>query len=933
MNDTVTIVYGAGGAGNGATAPAETGLSYFDVYVGPSYSHADNEGIGSAEVQDTEKSAKIPNPPFVSVQSQAGTGTVTITAMKAVGDELVAVANDRTINAGQKGALVFTFTATGDMNGGAFSVTVDNSWPNPTPDNTSVMTTGSTGNLIPRQKELIVPIVSLSATQTITVTYGGTDKDHRVTAPGVPEAGSVFTFKTRSTPTGTFVAIPDTSPSDQDPRNFEVKVTQAADGSGKVTLPVAQRTVSAGSTGNTFEITYTAVGQMNGGKIQLEVPVGDGDTWTPLSRDNLTVQGSGLAVGEFSNNDRTVTYPITTLGKGDTVKFTYTGVEVQSTVSGDSDRNGVAGPEPKKVPLKVSVSGSKDAPLVLVGDAGEAMITVDNAADGSGTATIEFSSTNFSPIENDDVPANLEVDIAIKYTAIGDVSGADIVVDNPDNALKADPGLVSLELTIPVAFTLPQTDDAADPGYIEVSGGGGSGANLELFGRIVRVKNVLLARGSVITINYRKVLTPPARGNHPFTIRSQGRKDTKNTDATDKDDRHLVALSAGSPQVTIGPVISGSGSAEIVTPELTGDPPELHKFIAGKPGATIQFEFTVPGRLDGGDVKLRAPAGWVAPGRSSGSKGYTTVFPSSGVRIGSLVFDSTEASVVIPIIEMGKDDKLTITYGAGGGASGVDVPQVAGDHQFVVETITRGGVNSIETFETVAKDEAAENKLKITATALEGSGTFTPSPDNVPVTITSAPRTARLTFTYKAEGNINTIGVTTPANWPTFKHPSSTESNGRVTVSRGELSGVTAEASAGNTIISVNKLNLTENDIVTITYDVTTPTVVGPGEFRVTSGSSESGGGSPAEKMTVYVVSEDGSGKVASTDNDVAAVTSSNLNAVIGSDRRAGDKGDLVFFYNLASGEYIRSGELQITVPSTWSTPLEGQSRGEAIYS
>ena len=347
VNDTVTIVYGAGGAGNGATAPAQTGLSYFDVYVGPDYSSADDIGIGSGKDgagEGNTNGSKFSDSkaPFVSVQSKAGSGIVTITEMVADGDDLVADATtDRITTAGRKGALVFKFTAAGDMNGGAFSITLDNSWPAPNVNSTSATSDGSVSALIFRQQEIIVPIVTLSATQTITVTYGGKHKDHRVIAPGIPE-DSVFTFKTRSTSTGTFVAIADESDTDDDPRNFEVKVTQAADGSGSVAVAPAR--VTAGSTGNTFAITYTAVGQMDGGEIQLEVPGtnrGDAEPWTDL-RDHLSVQTtSGSVTGEtFPTNNRTVRYTISSLAKGGTVKFTYTDVEVQSVLSSDGDSDG-----------------------------------------------------------------------------------------------------------------------------------------------------------------------------------------------------------------------------------------------------------------------------------------------------------------------------------------------------------------------------------------------------------------------------------------------------------------------------------------------------------------------------------------------------------------------------------------------------------------
>ena len=321
--------------------------------------------------------------------------------------------------------------------------------------------------------------------------YGGLEK---VSAPEIPET-SVFTFKSKSTPSGTFVAITDPSDSDADIiRDFEVKVTQAADGSGKVTLPEAQRKVTAGSAGNTFNITYKAVGQMDGGKIQLSVPAGSGVTdeaWTAL-QENLTVQassGTSLTDRTF-DDDRTVTYTITTLRKDGTVTFNYTGVQVQSRIaprdginnnpdakdadgnptvgSGQTDEDDESGP----VPLVVRVTGSKDGDIAaegaVVGDT-EAKVTIDNAADGSGAATIVFEDRDGSreitvDDKNEDVPANRKVDIEITYAAAGDMSSA-------NNAYTPNADLVGVELTIPAGFPVPQTDEPDGVGFISVEGG------------------------------------------------------------------------------------------------------------------------------------------------------------------------------------------------------------------------------------------------------------------------------------------------------------------------------------------------------------------------------------------------------------------------------------------------------------------------------
>ena len=930
VGHTVTIVYGAGGGSSGATAPDTTGLSYFDVYVGPDYSSADNIGIGSAEGQG-DNAKLLTGAPFVSVQSQAGSGRVQIT------DD----SGDRTTNAGAKEVLTFRFTADGDMNGGAFSVTLDNSWPSfPVDENTNVESTGSTDAPIFRQREIIVPIVFLSATQTITVKYGGVEK---VSAPEIPET-SVFTFKSKSTPSGTFVAITDPSASDADIRHFEVKVTQAADGSGKVTLPEAQRKVTAGSAGNTFNIIYKAVGQMDGGKIRLSVPAGGGVTdeaWTAL-QENLTVQassGTSLTDRTF-DDDRTVTYTITTLRKDGTVTFNYTGVIVGSKIAPrdginnnrdakDADGNPTAGSvetdesdESGPVPLVVSVTGSKDGDIAAAGAVvsdTEANVTVDNAADGSGTATIAFEDRDSSRREitvdgkNEDVPANRKVDIEITYAAAGDMSKA-------NNAYTPDANLASVELTIPAGFPIPQATEADEVGFISVEGGGEP--TLDLFGRVVKIKNVLLAGDEGLRIGFKNVTTPHARGTHTFTIRSQGRVATG-----DPPDRGLKELIAGSPRVTIGSVVSGSGSAVITMPAADKDDDDRHKVIAGKLGATIVFEFTAEGSMDGGEVQLIVPSDWVAPGgedslNSSNRKGHTTVTYSPGVRIGSLSFPQVlggDPSVIIPIVAMRKDQKLVIKYGAGGGASGVDVPQLDDlPHPFNIQTSTRG-----ESFAVIATDSA---KLEIISTALAGSGKVVVSPDSAPASTRNdqgqirVDRRTTLRFQYTAAGNISTVGMGLPSNWPSFQHSSSAETNGRVSTNRGTLAGPTRESPSNDLTVTFSP-KLTEGQTVTITYsNVSVPTDAAEYDFPF---SSEGGAFDPPVK--VYVVSEDGSGKVSNSASETGQVTKNadigEGNVVIERGRRAGEKGNLVFYYNLAADEYVRNGEVRIMVPSGWTVP------------
>ena len=146
--------------------------------------------------------SKHDNPPFVSVQSQAGSGTVQIT------DD----SGDQTTNAGAKEVLTFTFTANGDMNGGAFSVILDNSWPSfPTSGNTKVDVSWFYRRTdFSAARDYCADCLFVSNTGQL---LWNTVVLEKVSAPEIPET-SVFTFKSKSTPSGTFVAITDPSESD-----------------------------------------------------------------------------------------------------------------------------------------------------------------------------------------------------------------------------------------------------------------------------------------------------------------------------------------------------------------------------------------------------------------------------------------------------------------------------------------------------------------------------------------------------------------------------------------------------------------------------------------------------------------------------------------------------------------------------------------------
>ena len=944
--NTIEITYSE------VTVPVDAVSTEFDVYVGPDFSEV---GIGSGSGFDTAKFDRS-KAPIVYVQAGHGSGIVTIE--EDVDNNGVADGDsDQIVHAGEELALIFTFTADGDMDGGQFIMNVDSSWPQPTNVNTKVTSTGTTDNVSIRsqRREIIVTLESLSANQIITVRYGGGEK---ISAPGIPQI-SEFSFESTSTEGGVPAGI---NPPDDSPDIFKVEVIQAADGSGKVTLAESQRTVFAGSSGNDFSITYEAVGVIDSGQIEFTVP----DAWTPFKDTDDTVHLTTTAAGislsdeEPDVNDRTITYDISTSRAGGTVTFRYTNVIVQAVIAdaasdgidndgdgltdgGDTDETGAG-----QVLLDVKVKGDDESGrnLESVTDT-EAKITIDNTADGGGLAeiTIAEAGTATSLPKNedgvyDDVYAGHKVDITIVYTADGTMSSAlddnlSIATEGSDLDL-ARKGLTSLELTIPSAFTRPDYGTDTDaPGHLTVTHSRGSARptpQFKPFGYSPKITNVVLARDETLTITFENVTTPAALGSHDFIVRSQGRA------AVDGDGRSLKPLTAGYPRVTIGSVKSGVGDAYVHsingTVIVADDRAKLDKkkILGGQEGVTIEFVFKATGAFDG-EVRFDAPSGWNEPGGESGVPGYTQVrfdpSPSSGASIGSTTdfkYERVNQAIIIPV-KMGKDDQLVIAYGANGGNSGLRVPEVnsARAYNFDIETKRKGDTS----FADVPKARNNAVDLQIQATPIDGSGTVNVDTDVVINTTDNNERKRDLVFTYRAHGEIGSVRLERPTPWPQFQHPENTgtdvdNNGGKVSIS-GDRQG-TSNLGAGATASSVRfdfSPKLTEGQSVRIRYqNVRIPTAAAEYQFKFFSGTAVGGQGLLVSNVSVIVVSEDGSGKVSSTVRDTGEQSNNEL--VIENVRRAGIETILVFYYNLDDSgadekEYIRNGRLRITAPSEWT--------------
>lgn len=144
----------------------------------------------------------------------------------------------------------------------------------------------------------------------------------------VPAAGDQFTILTGSSLSGTFNGLAQGADLTVGTTRFSVDYTTtsvvltalAADGSG--TMGVSPTHLTAGSTGDRLTFTYTAgAGGTAGGQVDLTVPAG----WTAPTASNVTAS-TGTLGAITGSGPWTVPVSGLTLGSGDTLTITYSGV-------------------------------------------------------------------------------------------------------------------------------------------------------------------------------------------------------------------------------------------------------------------------------------------------------------------------------------------------------------------------------------------------------------------------------------------------------------------------------------------------------------------------------------------------------------------------------------------------------------------------------
>jgi hypothetical protein len=412
---TLTITYGSkAGGGAGATATATAGAQIWQL----------QERSTAAGIL-----TNIGTSPSVTVNAANGSGTLTSS-----------VAN---VSASQSGrTITFTYTAAaGAVAAGAVTVTAPAGWTAPSTISTDPgYTTASTGTVSAAGQTITVSGVTLAGGGTMTIVYGNTGGGGPGATASATLGAQTWQGQEKSTLAGVLANLA-ASPS---------IVGYAADGTGTATTSIS--VVSAGQTGRTVTLTYTAAtGGMLNGTLSVDVPAG----WTAPA----TIAGPGYSttsVGTLSVSGQTITVTGATRTAGQTVVITY-GSGATATAPATT------GAQTWQLRESSTAAGSPTSIAV------PPSITV-YANDGSGTLTSSLTNVSASQIGNTNT---------LTFTAgSGGMSGGTITV------------------VVPTGWSAPSTVATA-AGYTTASTGTVTTAT-----QTITVSAVTLGDGATATITY-----------------------------------------------------------------------------------------------------------------------------------------------------------------------------------------------------------------------------------------------------------------------------------------------------------------------------------------------------------------------------------------------------------------------------------------------
>ena len=667
-------------------------------------------------------------------------------------------------------------------------------------------------------RTVTVKVKSLDVGGTVTVTYGtdGTAKSllHNVAAEVKVIGNYRTTAGTRSAGTTT------------------VTLTNVMDGHAKE-VEISPQQAEAGSSHSQINVTFTAIGTMDGGQVSLELPTSG--RWglmqvDPSQPNYVQISGnSNVVLGEpvAGTPSNKAVAKITKLAAGQSFTFSYgggsggvnNGAQVQDNtgvatfiIRSDGGGDGVfaavftVASETEQTATEKIVNPEKLG-AIFKGALGLLNVDVIAAADGTGKVVV-------APLM---VRAGDLATLTFTYTSTQTIQGGE------------------LRFTVSSVWSPPQVSDAGLEGYTVVSGLGLGTAVVPEGRRYVTVPIISIAKDEKITITYGatddgKAKAPTAvNPSSVFTFAVRG------TPALDGG--ALKGITSGSPAVKVEP--QASGKAMSATATISDGQGVLY---AGQDDRQITVVYTAAAQMVQAEVQLTIPAkatrieglGWSAPMADN-----VTVSPTSAYNSveygGSLAIPAQ--TVIVDGVNLLGGGTITFVYTG-------KVQPLAGDATFAVAT--KGGLETDTAFVAVVGPMPEDVMVTLpVGEAKTGSGDAEIA-DSDSVVAPGAPGET-ITFTYTAAGEISyprEFRVRVPAGWsaPTA-NPTSPENAG--TYSVGHLRD---SVDMGNRIVEeiapvdrdmvarvkTGVLHVLAGDQIVITYEnATAPATAEVSPFRV----------------------------------------------------------------------------------------------------
>ncbi|HUJ92496.1 MAG TPA: hypothetical protein VLW05_07335, partial [Gaiellaceae bacterium] len=832
---TFTVTYGdTSGGGPGATANATTGAQVWQFQ-----DKATNGGVYTNSTS-----------PTITINAANGSGTMT---------ELPANVS----NGSPGNTLTFTYTAaTGGMSDGDVTVALPSGWSAPSTTGTDPgYTTSSTGTVSVAGQTLDVSGVTLAGGATLSIVYGDTGAGGPGATAGTTGGANLLQTQQESTDGGALTNIA-ASPS--------VNV-YAADGSGTATASIS--VVSAGQTGRTVTVTYTAAsGGMVSGSLTLDVPAG----WTPPAA-SAGPGYSTTSVGSLTVSGQRITVTGITRSAGQAVVLTYGS-------GGTATAPSTPGAQTWTVQEASTASGT------LTAIASPPSITVE-AADGSGTLTPAPAAVSASQTGMTET---------LTYTAAaGGISGGTVTV------------------VVPAGWSAPSTT-GANAGYSTSTAG-----TLTVAGQTITVSALTLSGGASFSIAYGDT----SGGGPGATVTSTTGPATWTAKERSTAAGALTAL-ASSPSITVY-AADGTGTMTVLPANVgnasTGDTLTFtYTAAAGgmnggdvtvavpsgwsapstagtDPGYTTSSTGTVSAvgqTLDVSGVTLAGGAtmtivygdtGGGGPGATAGTTAGANAFQTQQRSTLAGILTNFGASPSVNVyaadgsgtlttptsnVVNGSSNTIVFTYtaasagGTSNGAVKLTVPpgwpaptagnttSSAGARSYSGQTVTVSGLTlapsatftitygpasapttgGLQTWSATEASTAAGTQTALAVSpainvyAADGSGTLPPAPSTVGYA--SPGNTETFTYTAAAGGTSNgSVTVAVPAGWPA---PSTSSGNAGYTVASAGSVSV-----AGQTI-TVSSLTLAGGATATITYGSGAPGATAPASAGAATWSAQS---------------------------------------------------------------------------------------------